>query len=101
MKFSYLMNFYREWRDILVIGKTIERDDRKYHIIGMTLDDAANLYIIEPYSEPKNNSHVKRGVRNQRRIMKENRGKETYEVTYLQCSDFYLGDQHLEVRAAP
>lgn len=99
MKFLYLENFYKEWRDILVIGKTIERDDRKYHIIGMTLDDAANLYIIEPYSEPENNSHVKRGVRNQRRIMKESRGKETYEVTYLQCSDFYLGDQHLQVRS--
>lgn len=97
MKFLHLENLYKEWREILVIGKTIERDGRKYHIVGMTLDDTATLYIIEPYSEPENNSHVKRGVRNQRRIMKENRGKETYEVTYLQCSDFYLGDQHLQV----
>ena len=98
MKFLYLENFYKEWRDILVIGKTMERDDRKYHIVGMTLEDEMKLYIIEPYSEPDNNSHIRRGARNQRRIMKENRGKETYEVTYLQCSDFYLGDQHLQVR---
>lgn len=98
MKFLYLENFYKGWRDMLVIGKTIERDGRKYHIVGMTLDDTAQLYIIEPYSEPENNSYVKRGARNQRRIMKENRGNETYEVSYLQCSDFYLGDQHLQVR---
>ena len=42
IKFLYLENFYKEWRDILVIGKTIERDDRIYHIIGMTLDDEAD-----------------------------------------------------------
>ena len=98
MKFLYLENFCKEWQDILVIGKTIDRDDRKYHIIGMTLDDEAKLYIIEPYSEPENNSHSIKDVRNQRRIMKENRGNETHEVSYLHCSDFYLGDQHLRVR---
>ena len=50
MKFSYLENAYRTWDDILVIGKTIERGNKKYHIIGMTLYSEAKLYIVEPYT---------------------------------------------------
>ena len=72
MKFSYLEDAGREWSDILVIGKTIERDNRKYHIVGMTLGNKANLYIIEPYSEQESGSHGKKRVCNQRRIMKDN-----------------------------
>ena len=53
MKFQYLEDVHKEWRDILVIGKTIERDGRRYHIVGMTMDEMAKLYIIEPYNEPE------------------------------------------------
>ena len=49
MNFALIENFHKKWRDILVIGKTIERDNKKYHIVGMTLADEAELYIIEPY----------------------------------------------------
>ena len=96
MRFSYLEGFYKNWRDILVIGRTIERDDKKYHIVGMTLADEAKLYIIEPYSEAEHDNHRTKGVRNQRRIMKEHTGS---EVCYLHCSDFYLGEQRLQVRS--
>lgn len=99
MKFAYLEGFHKNWNDILVIGKTIEREDKKYHIIGMTLAEEAKLYIIEPYTEPENDTHKTRGVRNQRKLQKEHRGNETYEITYLHCSDFYLGDQRLQVRS--
>ena len=99
MKFSYVEGFYKNWLDILVIGKTIEHDSRKYHIVGMTLADEAILYIIEPYSEPENGSYRTKRTRNQRQRWKEHRGNETYEVTYLHCSDFYLGDQRLQVRS--
>ena len=49
MNFSLLEGFHSKWQDILVIGKTTERNGRKYHIVGMTLSDEAKLYIIEPY----------------------------------------------------
>ncbi len=41
MNFSILSDCHKEWQDILVIGKTIERDGSKYHILGMTLSDEA------------------------------------------------------------
>ena len=96
MKFQYLEGLYKNWRDILVIGRTIERDGKRYHIVGMTLGDEAKLYIIEPYSEPEHFSHRPKGVRNQRKIMKEHTGN---EVCYLHCSDFYMGNQRLQVRS--
>ena len=64
MKFQYLEGFHKNWKDILVIGRTIERDDKKYHIVGMTLADEANLYIIEPYSEPEYYNHKTKGAHN-------------------------------------
>ena len=99
MKFAYLEGFHKNWNDILVIGKTIERDNRKYHMIGMTLADEAKLYIIEPYSEHGNDTHRTKGVRTHRQLQKEHRRNETYEITYLHCSDFYLGEQRLQVRS--
>lgn len=98
MKLSYLEDVYKEWRDILVIGKTIERDNRKYHIVGMTLDEEAQLYIIEPYSEPERFRWKTKGVRNQRQIQKEHRENETMQDSYLHCNAFYLGDQRLQVQ---
>ena len=96
MNFSILSNFYKKckkWLDILVIGKTIERDGRKYHIIGMTLSDEAKLYIIEPYDkqEPIN---IK-GIRSHRRLLKEHEGK---SCCYLHCSDFHLGSKRLQIQ---
>ncbi len=93
MNFSTLSDCHKQLQDILVIGKTIERDDRKYHILGMTLSDEANLYIIEPYDrlEPIN----RKGIRNHRRILKEHEGR---SCCYLHCSEFYLGDAKLQVQ---
>lgn len=93
MNFSELEEFHKKWKDILVIGKTIERDDKRYHIIGMTLSDEAKLYIIEPYIEIEH--APKKGVRNQRRLLKE---RDSMECCYLHCSEFYLGSERLEVQ---
>lgn len=73
MKFFNIENAYKELNDILVIGKTIERDNKKYHIVGMTLTDEVKLYIIEPYNEPENDGNRKKGIQNQRRILKKTR----------------------------
>ncbi|MBD5525326.1 MAG: hypothetical protein HDR04_13090 [Lachnospiraceae bacterium] len=99
MKLLYLEDVYKAWNDILVIGKTIERDNKKFHIVGMTLGDEAELYIIEPYHEPENDSNRKKGVRNQRKILKGNTGSEVSKDSYLQCSEICLGNQRLQVRS--
>jgi len=93
MNFSILSDCHAKWQDILVIGKTIERDGKKYHILGMTLSEQANLYIIEPYDkrEPMN----RKGIRNHRRILKEQEGR---NCCYLHCSDFYLGNEKLQTQ---
>lgn len=95
MNFSSLEDFHQKWRDILVIGKTIERDSKKYHIVGMTLADEAKLYIIEPYIESENSNKTKKGIRTQRRTLRE---QEQKEYSYLHCSDFYFGDERLQVQ---
>lgn len=95
MNFSFLEGFHKKWDDILVIGKTIERDNRKYHIVGMTLSGEANLYIIEPYNEAEHINKTKKGIRNLRKILKE---QEEIECCYLHCSDFYLGRERLQVQ---
>ncbi|MCM1252183.1 MAG: hypothetical protein NC321_05120 [Clostridium sp.] len=93
MEFSFLEDIHEKWDDILVIGKTIERDGKKYHIIGMTLSDEAKLYILEPHMESKKISL--KGVRNMRRIIKEQGGS---TCCYLHCSDFYLGEERLQTQ---
>lgn len=93
MNFSNLSDRHMKWQDILVIGKTIERDGKKYHIVGMTLSDEAKLYIIEPYGRQE---PVKRkGIRNHRRILKEQEGR---SCCYLHCSEFCLGSERLRVQ---
>lgn len=94
MNFLYLEEVYRELHDILIIGKTIERNNKKCHIIGMTLEDEVKLYIIEPYNEPEYCSNRKKGVCNQRKILKEQE-KEEY---YLNCSEVYFGNERLQVQ---
>ena len=37
MQFSWLEGVSKKWKEILVIGRTIERDGKRYHIVGMTL----------------------------------------------------------------
>lgn len=93
-----LEDFYKKWKEILVIGKTIERNNKKYHLIGMTLSEKENeakLYMIEPYTEPKQNIHKKKGICNQRKILKEH---EEIETSYLNCSEFKIGDKILKVQ---
>ena len=48
MNFRQLEDAYEKWREVLVIGRTFERDGKRYHILGMTLAEEAKLYILEP-----------------------------------------------------
>ena len=73
MKFSYLEDIHKQWHDVLVISRTIEHDDKKYHIIGMTAGDNVKLHIIEPYTETENYFSGTKGVRSQRKILRKQR----------------------------
>jgi len=97
MNFLTLESFHTKWRDILVIGKTIERDNKKYHILGMTLSEEAKLYIIEPYGEPENRRKPPRGIKNHRRSQKEN---DENSCVYLHCSEVCLGTEKMQVQGA-
>lgn len=90
MQFSWLDGVSKKWKDLLVIGKTIERDGKRYHIIGMTLEEDAALYIIEPYEEQKGRNPKKK--RTQRMILKE---QETKTFSYLNCREFKIGNKKL------
>ncbi len=94
MNFSTLEDLHTKWRDILVIGRTIEQDGRKYHIVGMTLSDEARLYIIEPYMESGHRDGEK--ARTYRQLLKEH---ERNDCSYLHCSDFYLGSTRLRLQS--
>lgn len=87
MRFSRLESVVKKWKDILVIGRTIERDGKKYHIIGMTMGEEANLYIIEPYEHQERRVHRKKCT--QRMRLKE---LETEDICYLHCSEFKIGN---------
>lgn len=90
MNFSCLADAHRTWKQLLVIGKTIERNGKKYHIIGMTLDDQnkAYLYIIEPFSEPPFPKNAR--ARSHRSSLK---AQETENTAYLHCSGFRFGER--------
>lgn len=90
MQFSWLEGVSKKWKDILVIGKTIERDGEKCHIIGMTMEEDAKLYIIEPYEERKRRNLKKK--RTQRMILKE---QEIESISYLHCREFKIGNKKL------
>lgn len=90
MQFSWLEGVNKKWKDILVIGRTIEHDEKKYHIIGMTMEEDARLYIIEPYEEQKKRNLKKK--RTQRMILKE---QETENNSYLHCREFKIGKKKL------
>ena len=90
MQFSWLEGVSKKWKEILVIGRTIECDGKKYHIIGMTMEEEANLYIIEPYEEQKRRNPNKKYT--QRMILKE---QEPENIRYLHCREFKIGNQRL------
>lgn len=93
MNFSYLTYAHQDWKQLLVIGKTIERESKKYHIIGMTLNKENNayLYILEPFSEPP--LPKKKNNRSHRASLK---AQKTEDFTYLHCRQFRFGDRLLK-----
>lgn len=95
MNFLSLEDVHNKWRDILVIGKTIERNGKKYHMVGMTLDEEVKLYVIEPFNEEERIIQRRRGVQNQRIMLKEHTD---HEVCYLHSHEFQIGNKRLQVR---
>ncbi len=94
MKLSYLEEIPGEWQRVLVIGKTIERDNQKYHIIGMSSGSELRLYIIEPFQEPKISARKNKPQRHRNRLKEP----ESCMDSYLHCSEFCLGNTRLNIQ---
>lgn len=91
MRFSWLEGVSKKWKEILVIGKTFERDGKKYHMVGMTMEEeTASLYIIEPYEEK--NCRQSKKKRTQRQIIRE---QEMENSRYSNCQEFWIGKKKL------
>ncbi len=90
MQFSWLEGISKKWKEILVIGRTFEHDGKKYHMIGMTMEENATLYIIEPYEEQKSRNPKKKYT--QRMILK---AQEPMDISYLHCREFKIGNKKL------
>lgn len=95
MNFAYLDEVHQKWKDVLVIGRTIERENRKYHIIGMTAGEEMQLYILEPYQECETEQYKRKRVLNRRQLQKVSRAA---EACFPDCSEIRLGDVKLEVQ---
>lgn len=95
MQLSYLEEIPKELQKVLVIGKTIERDGQRYHIVGMTSGHALKLHIIEPYQEKEHSLPGRRRSDRQRSLLKEQTDR---EFTYLHCSEFRLGDKRIKMQ---
>lgn len=93
MQFSWLEGVSKKWKEILVIGRTMERDGKRYHIIGMTLEEEAKIYLIEPYEEQKRRNRKKKCT--QRMLAKE---QETTSLSYLHCQEFMIGNKKLRTQ---
>ena len=91
MRFSWLEGVSKKWKEILVIGRTLERDGKKYHMVGMTMEEeTARLYIIEPYEE--RNCHQPKKKRTQRQLIRE---QEIENGCYSNCREFRIGNKKL------
>lgn len=94
MNLSCLEEIPIQWERVLVIGRTMERDKKKYHIIGMSAGSELRLYIIEPFHEPE--VPVRRNSRRRHRSQLKEPG--IRPDSYLHCSTFYLGNTKLKMR---
>lgn len=90
MNFSILDDIQKNWRGIRVIGRTIERDGRRCHILGMTLDDIARIYILEPADNSSRPSKTKN--RSQRLLLKQ---PDNTCGSCLHCCEIRIGSRRL------
>ena len=95
MQLSYLEEIPNEWHKLLVIGRTIERDRQKYHIVGMSEGEEVKLHILEPFREPAYSIRKGNSPRNQRKRLKE---YERNDPCYLHCSEITFGDKKLKMQ---
>lgn len=91
MNFSFLEQWHQSWREVLVIGRTVEWEGQTCYMLGMTLAESAQLHILEPYQEQPR----RRTNRTYRRRLKESDGE---EVRFFHCSQICLGNTALPIQ---
>jgi len=92
MNFSFLEQWHQSWRDVLVLGRTVEWEGQTCHILGMTLAEGAKLYVLEPYQEKRSRRSANRSYR--RRLKEFNDG----DIHFFHCSQIGLGDEVLPIQ---
>lgn len=96
MIFSELERIADKIKDVLVIGKTIEREGKFYYIIGMVLvSNEVNLYIIEPYEENEGDMQSEAKHKNYREMLMEDC---SFKESYLNCKEFIFGNEKIGVQ---
>ena len=95
MQLSYLEGIPSEWQRVLVIGRTVEHNGKKYHLVGMTSGDKLQLHILEPFEKPEPPARRRKNSGNQRSRLKEHNEK---SLSYLHCSEISIGGRKLKVQ---
>ena len=95
MQLSYLEGIPSDWQRVLVIGRTVEHNGKKYHIVGMTSGDKLQLHILEPFEKPEPPARRRKNSGNQRSRLKEHNEK---SLSYLHCSEISIGGRKLKVQ---
>lgn len=96
MDFSCLEEQCRPWRDRQVIGRTIQREKKIVHVLGMGLAEEACLYVLEPYtgSLPGSKAPKFRSARQQRKAALEEQGTRGY----LEVRSVTIGEKQFEIQ---
>lgn len=93
MNFERLEGCRRAWRELTVIGKSLEH----CHIIGMTLGEGVLLHLLEPPRWKPEDGGYRGGIWTQRRRLKE---QERDQGCRLDYTEVRLGETRLRVGSA-
>lgn len=108
MNFEELQGAISYYDEILPIGKTVEREGRFYHIVGMTrLEKRVTLYVLEPniermeeLSEQESVIRVSKRKKVRRKTHRQLQKEVHHESYFMGLSSIQIGDQLLEVEGS-
>lgn len=95
MDFAALSKAHRTWRGILAFGRDATLKGTKCHVIGVTLEEEGELYLLERCGEGE--PARRRGPKNYRGLLKEAAEGQT---GLLDCQEIVLGRQTLPITEA-
>lgn len=109
MNFEYFQRLINQadYDEIKVIGRDIEKDEKQYHIMGMTLKDKkVSLHVLEtPSYLCRNNEEEEvapwiRAERIHRESMKESMEEDREQSPFLHIREIKNGEKNVEIAGA-